>query len=1102
MLKKFITFTLALGILLVPALLLLTRNNTEAQTPTYTFDVRRNNQSIREVNDGGPVNVAINVNANKNLKNIKVTINGVEKSEFGKTANGSGRHVIGTINLNGAGQTFKFRVRATTENGTAFNLKSVDGPEFIDVKVKGTSSGSGSGGGGGSGSAGGSSSTSSAEAAAAEAVTLKPKLTVAAGPDPDLPNSSTGTVNGENIKGGVVFTVKFKRPKTENYDLKTMHVVVTKDGQPRFTIFKSPETNYQTLTVKEEGDFKIYTFKRNYQTINKPNGRSTWQANFVPIVASPAGDTQSEPLVLNINNPDSTAEATCRELKAEVNNWFARITEIIDKNQLALKDVNDRIDRKYQELNLAATNPIPDYNAKKIANDQKSRNVDTKQTELEALRLTCEGDNSSVEDVGAKVAAFKVKSEEAKSAMAAYRDGTLNLLGELRTRLPQDGDDDGPTIPAGFVKYKTPCYSFAARRGFTISDPAIELKGACNKQVSFEKQQSDGLTLAGRISPVPWPVTNGTLAQNVQQVRNAEVANGREIVDERSFQLDGRNAVRFISRANIPVGTEGDLHVLVESPYKINGSDVSGYDIFVAGYNFTGNSNNVSLGNFVKNTADKALATWQWKENNTGGGNDGAVPPGFVQASTKCFTLNIPKKHKLVNVYSDQEDRTFNCLQTQQFENNEGTKIDLLIASGTDFRSTATAQGNMERFLQSEGLVNNPAFTLNTQNLTVDGIPAIKLDILHIASNTKYMAIFLMGPTYNARGTERDSALMKGALLFTKIGRPDGAKDRFAQSLVEPITSSWKWKPGGFVGTFDFEVPVPADELSQVACTGNGKDGPRVEVIYLKNEGQEGVGLDQPVFATSGLPLTTRQFVKQASGRLNRLVIESAQRQDGFRQIRFKTNPNCEVAVREITLATADQSPNIGVVYGKLISKYGLHNKNTKYLVYWSDTNLSDGVCGLGGVVFKPGEQPSDAEFTLTSHTSDPNVNVWNNNSGIGIFRKPCWGRTKTSSSNPGDTVLHELMHTLGAVLRGSPNSNFQGNAGINHCNDENDVMCYKESVPLKLGVCPKSFEENLLDCKGDDYFNLRPRTGSFLSENWNTANSKWFTSAKGSNQR
>jgi hypothetical protein len=95
---------------------------------------------------------------------------------------------------------------------------------------------------------------------------------------------------------------------------------------------------------------------------------------------------------------------------------------------------------------------------------------------------------------------------------------------------------------------------------------------------------------------------------------------------------------------------------------------------------------------------------------------------------------------------------------------------------------------------------------------------------------------------------------------------------------------------------------------------------------------------------------------------------------------------------------------------------------------------------------------------------------------------------SEQAASQYADQVLHEVLHTLGAVQPSAPH--FSGGA---HCYELYDVMCYTPKdgttdVFLRdceiIGEAPNPGKP--LDCGSDDYFNPSPASGSYLAGHWN----------------
>lgn len=55
--------------------------------------------------------------------------------------------------------------------------------------------------------------------------------------------------------------------------------------------------------------------------------------------------------------------------------------------------------------------------------------------------------------------------------------------------------------------------------------------------------------------------------------------------------------------------------------------------------------------------------------------------------------------------------------------------------------------------------------------------------------------------------------------------------------------------------------------------------------------------------------------------------------------------------------------------------------------------------------------------------------------------------------------------------------------------------MCYSDLpfFPVMSFPCASPAQEHLIDCNGDDYFNVNPPIGSYLADHWNVADSMFL---------
>ncbi len=237
-----------------------------------------------------------------------------------------------------------------------------------------------------------------------------------------------------------------------------------------------------------------------------------------------------------------------------------------------------------------------------------------------------------------------------------------------------------------------------------------------------------------------------------------------------------------------------------------------------------------------------------------------------------------------------------------------------------------------------------------------------------------------------------------------------------------------------------------------VPCYGDGSTGKRVQVIYA-------VASDQTDRYAGVLDL-----VRGYADSTDQAFANSAARDGGVRHVRWVTGASCLLDVQHVVLSrTGDDS--IANTRTELRA-LGYTRTDRKYLVF-ADANV---YCGISYVV---GDERPDA------------TNPANTGGTVSRVDSACWGGSTS-------VAAHELAHGLGAVQLAAPHSN-----GSWHCTDEYDRLCYNDGSGATLTYLCASSQEPLLDCNGDDYFNVAPAAGSWLSTHWNLASSAFLESVE-----
>ena len=242
-----------------------------------------------------------------------------------------------------------------------------------------------------------------------------------------------------------------------------------------------------------------------------------------------------------------------------------------------------------------------------------------------------------------------------------------------------------------------------------------------------------------------------------------------------------------------------------------------------------------------------------------------------------------------------------------------------------------------------------------------------------------------------------------------------------------------------------------------IACVGDGTSGNRVQAVYAYTAGHNR--------STAVLPL-----IRRYAAQVDAVFRASAAALGGSRRVRWVTSSGCALSIVRVKVSSTARTS-----FARLerdLAAAGLKRPDRKYLV-WFDAPMPRRVCGVGDEVYDASRQPTNGS------NSGPSF-AW--------VYAPCWGQSARSGPSGHEfSEAHELMHTLGAVQTHAPHATPAG-----HCRDEWDLMCYADGTLSMRHVC-SSGGKNRFDCRGDDYFNPKPRPGSWLATHWNTASSSFL---------
>ena len=239
------------------------------------------------------------------------------------------------------------------------------------------------------------------------------------------------------------------------------------------------------------------------------------------------------------------------------------------------------------------------------------------------------------------------------------------------------------------------------------------------------------------------------------------------------------------------------------------------------------------------------------------------------------------------------------------------------------------------------------------------------------------------------------------------------------------------------------------------SCTGTGSDGNRIQAIYAIEKGQTDRYTKLAPLLRSWIADVDDTFAASTSSTgLPRRV----------RWVNVPVDGTCRPVVKRVTLPAGSLDTFQATV--KALKATGLTSPARKYLVFADTAKL----CGVGGMYVDSDKVDNANDGTYPTYAR---------------VDSPCWA----FKSGWHSVAAHEVMHMLGGVQDGAPNS-----TGAGHCVDETDVMCYNDGGDLiskLLSIC--AGKEALFDCRRDDYYSTATSLGSYLKTHWNAADSSFL---------
>jgi putative cell wall-binding protein len=314
-----------------------------------------------------------------------------------------------------------------------------------------------------------------------------------------------------------------------------------------------------------------------------------------------------------------------------------------------------------------------------------------------------------------------------------------------------------------------------------------------------------------------------------------------------------------------------------------------------------------------------------------------------------------------------------------------------------------------------------------------------------------------------------DRAAQAARLAIARVAPDEPIACTHGGDYVDAAATAAVAGGGGFIAPEldpDYEAPG-------IPCYTTG---PFVKVFYGYRQGSTN-RIPDPGNLSNPQSITIREII----ARVDDIVARSAAQVGGTRHVRWHATGCSSNATARLSIVPVQFSPSIFDNISPTPMRIDLLNRSLmspseKGLIFTDEPGSAcAGIAGIAELI--PNE---------SSSTSNPN----NNGAMLARVFGPCWHPADELALG-GEVAAHELVHTLGAVQNGAPNSSYR-TGGLGHCTDGHDVMCYDDGGGAPRILCQLTYPA-LLDCNKNDYFHPSPPSGSYLATHWNTAKNRFL---------